>query len=316
MTSPTTPRPPARATGLLMADDAVTLAHVGLDERGRPRLRRWARVALPEGLVVGGLLRHGGRLPAGVAQAVRGHAGGDAVRVVLATPDACCVPLAGGRAQPVEVLEERVRGGEPGDALVADAVAVLGRPVGLAGARRSSVQRTRQGLLGAGVEVAAVEPAPVSLLTAALVALAPLDAPWTLRATVAGTAWAVTVGRGLRLEGGAGLPAPGPPVGLALQAAGRAADAPWVLEERLRQAWAHRGPAVPDADVAAVALAVGAALNGLEGPIDAPDLARAVVVRPFGAPDGLPRWAVEAMPLIEGSEGGGRRRPSGRRAAR
>lgn len=318
MTSTSPPPPPAPtagprlATGLLLADDALTVTQVRLGARGRPVVTAWDRLALDEGVVVGGLVHHGGRLPARIAAALRPRVGDGGARVVLATADAACVPLAAGRAEPVSVLAARLGGGPHGDAVVADAVSVHGRPLGLAGARRSTVQRTRHALADAGVAVAAVEPLPVSLLAFALVALDPPDAAWTARLDLSWASFAVTVGRGMRLEGGAVTGRPGA-TGLSLHAVGDA-PTPTAPAELVRRLLGRSGRSLDDAALAALAVAIGAAVNGLGGAIDAPDLAAAVVVRPFGQPEPLPAWAVEAVPPTAPAIDGSRR--ARRRSAR
>jgi hypothetical protein len=291
------PPPSRRATsalGLHLADDAARLAPVELDGRGRPRLASWATVPVPVGCIVSGLVRRAGHLPAAAIGALRRSAAGEPVRVSLATPDVVCVPFGEGRGDPVAALARRLPPGDPGDALWADAVSILGTSAGLAGARRSTVQRTHSALTAAGLAVGAIEPMPAGLVAVMLSLVDLAGATWTAQVVHAGTMWRVTVGRGGRLEAGA-VPAPaGARPGLSLQVHGDATPVADVAQ-RIRRGLGRGPHDLTDEELPAVIPAVGAALGGLDGPVAAPDLAAAVVVRPLGSVDPLPRWAVEGF---------------------
>ncbi len=289
------PPPPRRATsavGLHLADDAARVARVELDGRGRPRLTNWTSVPVPEGCIVSGLVRRAGHLPATAAGALHRCVGGEPVRVALASPDVVCVPFGEGRGDPVAALTRRLPAGEPGDVLWADAVSILGTSAALAGARRSTVVRTRQALTAAGLAVTSIEPMPAGLVAVMLSLVDLAEATWTAEVVHLDTMWRVTVGRGMRFEAGAmSAPASARP-SLALHVHGTPVPD---VAERLRRVLGRGAHDLPDDELPAVALAVGAALGGLDGPVRAPDFASAVVVRPLSAEESLPRWAVERL---------------------
>lgn len=304
--------------GVHIGDDAVHLARVGVDDGGRPVLLAATTVPLPPGLVVDGVVVGGGRLPDRVSGAMAAWVAGDPVRIALASDDAVVVPLGEAGSDPVAAAADRVaRGRETaGDAMWADAVHVLDRPVALAAVRRSSVLRLRDALGRAGLPPEGVDTAPTALVAAVLTLLPPPEATWTVQLTGPHTAWRATVGRGLRLEGGRASSPPGSPDALHVHVAGRPVD------EVGRALCTSLGPQAqrgPGPETVRFVLAIGAALGGLpDRVVTPPDLGRAVVVRPF-APvgDPLPRWAVEGLVVEDdgGRDRARRLRPT-RRASR
>lgn len=300
----------APALGVHIADDAVRLARVVLDAGGRPRLSGWWSFALPSGCATAGLVRRAGQLPDHVADALRQAVDGTAVRVALASPDVACVPLGSRTGDPVAALAQRLPPGDDGDAVWADVVSIAGRPVGLAGARRSAVLRTRDALARAGVRTEAIEPMP-SALAAVVLGLFEAPAwPWTAQLAHAGVIWRVSMGRGGRLEGGA-MPWADATPRLILQVHEPGAATVSDVVDRIRGALGPGAGDVPNREMPALALAVGAALGSVAGLVGSPDLAAAVIVRPLGRVDSLPRWAVEGIGARAGTAA-----PGGRRARR
>ena len=302
--------------GAHFGDDALRLVRVRTTADGRSRTVAVAAVDLPDGLVEHGVVRAAGVLPPAVARVAKRFAAGTPVRVALATSDCAVVALGARKSDPLALLAAHAASSGPtADVIWADVVSIAHRSVGLAGARRSSVQRTAAALRRADLVVTAVEAGPICLVAAAMSLGGPSDATWTVELGGADVHVCATVSRGGRVEGGA-TPRSGGATAFTLTTRPGARGPTDLLDplcERLGRG-ATRGPseAVP-----LFALAYGATLAGRWSAVDSPDLAQAVVVRPLGAIDpDLPRWAVEPITDRSCGDRGVRSRRVGRLAAR
>ena len=307
---------PVEVVGAHFGDDALRLVRVRTTADGRSRATAVATLDLPDGLVERGLVRAAGVLPPAVARAAGSFAAGTPIRVALTTADCAVVPLGASESDPLALLAAHAASSGPAtDVVWADVVSIGQRSVGLAGARRSSVQRTAGALRRADLAVAAVEAGPVCLVATAMSLGASPTATWTVELRGGDVEMRTTVSRGGRVEGAAAPTASGAAAFLLTTGPTprRPIDLFGQLLERLGRAATRRATE----GSTLFALAYGATLVGRWSAVVSPDLARAVVVRPLGTSDPeLPRWAVEPLAAPSCGDRPIRSRRVGRLAAR